>query len=415
MVSVRRVVPVLLLAMAFPAMAAKPRQSSHPPREFHRVGDHWTAYNPPDPSAFSPEARLYVIKQGDTLWTLAKNFYGNAYLWPQLWESNTWITDAHWIYPGDNLLIEGEVSNAAAGATTTAATTSTATASGSGSTGTAAGSSSTSTAMGGDTTPATAQQTDLGTGEALGTIVPAALMSAPVPIGTDADIYCYGYIGDPNEPMPNYISSFEDVEVLHQAGIMSQSSGVSQGELLYIAGGTSTGVVAGETYIVVEPGEMVKHPRTGEVLGRHWDYRGQVRILCADDTRARAIVSQSCKEIHSGARLKPLPQLPIPIARIPEVAGFCDAPTGKSAGFIVQSDGWDYSLGNGALVQINLGRDDQIQPGDFLTVYRESPQAGQPRQVLGEIGILTTESHTATAKVVNMRRTMEVGDRVEAR
>ena len=69
----------------------------------------------------------------------------------------------------------------------------------------------------------------------------------------------------------------------------------------------------------------------------------------------------------------------------------------------------------GNLVEIDLGHDDQLQPGDFLTVFRDSPEPGQPRQVLGEIGVLTTENHTATARVVGMRRNMGVGDKVEVR
>src|SRR5260221_12290746 len=120
MVSVRRVAPILLLA-AIPVFGAakKATSSSHPPRELHRVSDHWTAYNPPDPASYSPGAKTYTIKQGDTLWGLAQQFYNNAYLWPQLWESNTWITDAHWIYPGDVLLVEGEAAQAASGTSST--------------------------------------------------------------------------------------------------------------------------------------------------------------------------------------------------------------------------------------------------------------------------------------------------------
>src|SRR6185295_9462414 len=30
---------------------------------------------------------------------------GNPYLWPQIWDRNRCITDAHWIYPGDALII----------------------------------------------------------------------------------------------------------------------------------------------------------------------------------------------------------------------------------------------------------------------------------------------------------------------
>jgi LysM domain-containing protein len=390
MVSVRRVAPVLLLVMALPALAkTTPKSSTHPPRELHRVGDHWTPYNPPDPSTYPPAAKTYTIKAGDTLWALAQQFYNNAYLWPQLWEGNTWVTDAHWIYPGDVLLVEGETSAGAAVSTNTA------------------------TASGGNASSSNADQHASDTA-ALPTVTMSAAAS-PIPLATEADLYCYGYIGDPHESMPNHIDSFEDVEMTYHKNVLEQTDTVSIGDLVYIAGGTSTGIVPGETYLIVLPGEMVNHPRTQKAVGRHYEFRGQVRILCSDETRSRGIITQSCREIPRGARLKPMPQLPIPIARVPDVPAFCDASSGKLSGSIVQSDGFQVIIGVGNLVQVDLGRDDQLQPGDFLTVFRESPEPGQPRQVLGEIGVLTTENHTATGRVVAMRRAMEVGDKVEAR
>ena len=60
------------------------------------------------PATWPAGSKTYTIKAGDTLWGLAQQFFKNAYMWPQLWETNTWITDAHWIYPGDVLLIEGD-------------------------------------------------------------------------------------------------------------------------------------------------------------------------------------------------------------------------------------------------------------------------------------------------------------------
>jgi LysM domain len=385
MVSVRRAAPVLLLVMAIPVFAAA-KKSSHPPRELHRAGDHYTAYNPPDASTYPAGAKTYTIKRGDTLWALGKQFYGNAYLWPQLWEANTWITDAHWIYPGDVLLVEGEANSSAAVDTGTAATT-------------------TQT----DTSANQQNQVPVTTAEVSPVIGP------PVPLGSEGDVYCFGYIGDPHEAMPNYISSFEDVEALYQPGAEEQTNGVSSGDLIYINGGIATGITPGDVYLVVEPGDMVYHPRTNALLGRYYDFRGQIRILCADDHSARAIVTESCKEIHAGARLKPWPQLPIPLARIPSLPGFCDDPNGKMGGYIVSSYGWEGALAEGNLVMIDLGRDDQVQPGDFFTIWRESPVAGQPRQVLGELAVLTTESHTATAKIMAMRRTMVPGDRIEAK
>ena len=388
MVSVRRVAPVLLLALALPVFAkTTPKSSTHPPRELHRVGDHYTAYNPPDPSTYAPGAKTYTIKGGDTLWGLAQQFYKNAYLWPQLWEANTWITDAHWIYPGDTLLVEGETSANANVATTTQPS----------------GNASASNAA-----PEPSENTPLPT-------VNVAPTAAPIPLGTEADLYCYGYIGDPNESLPNQITSFEDVEMTYHPRVLEQTDSMSIGDLVYVQGGSATGVVPGETYLLVVPGDMVTHPRSGATIGRQYDYIGQLRILCGDDTHSRAIITQSCREVPRGARLKPMPQLPIPIARVPDIPAFCDPPSGRTNGFIIQSQGFQSILGVGELIQINLGKDDQLQPGDFLTVYRESPEPGQPRQVLGEIGILTTESHTATARVVAMRRSMEIGDHVEAR
>ncbi|MGZ5492969.1 MAG: hypothetical protein ACXW3E_05555, partial [Thermoanaerobaculia bacterium] len=98
---------------------------------------------------------------------------------------------------------------------------------------------------------------------------------------------------------------------------------------------------------------------------------------------------------------------------IPDVPGFCDSPSGRVAGYIIDSSDWDLALAEGNLVQVNVGQDDQIQPGDFLTVFRDTP--GEPRQILGEIGILVAQSRTATGRIVGMRRMMLVGDSVEAR
>ena len=64
-------------------------------------------------------------------------------------------------------------------------------------------------------------------------------------------------------------------------------------------------------------------------------------------------------------------------------------------------------------MQVNLGRDEFVEPGDFLTVYRESPVDGTPPLVLGEVAILTSDAHTSTGRIIRMRYAMTVGDRVE--
>jgi LysM domain len=392
MVRARCVVPVLLFLIALPLIGAPKKSSTRPPRDLHRVGDHWTPYNPPDPATFPPESKVYTIVKGDTLWDLGKKFYGNAYLWPQLWEANTYITDAHWIYPGDPLLVQGETVSGETGTTTTV---------GSGT---------------GAPSQLSARESAGATGGEQGTAAStaaAATTGTPIALGVESDIYCYGYLGDLDENLPNRIAAFEDIEEKYEPSAQEQSSGVAVDEILFIDGGSSTGLKAGDTYLVVMPHEVVYHPKTRAVLGRHYDFRGRVRILCATETRATAVVTQACKDIHVGDRLKPLADIPIPLARLTPMANVCSAPSGKTAGFIVNAQDYYYALGEGHVVEINLGRDDLVQPGDFLTVFRESPTKSEPRQVLGEIGVLTAEAHSATAKIVRMRYDMQVGDLIE--
>jgi hypothetical protein len=384
-----------------PLFGAAKKSSSHPPRELHRVGDHWTAYNPPDPATFPAGARTYTIKHGDTLWGVAQQFFKNAYTWPQLWESNTWITDAHWIYPGDVLLIDSETTQQIA-----------------------------STATGETTAPALMPETPAAATAAAAATTPRSMNDGfvtaadavggtrnPVPLATEADVYCFGYLGETSEPMPNFILGWEDSEMRREVGAVHQEISGAAGDLVMLQGGTATGLVAGDVYLVVESGDLIKHPaKKTEIVGRHYDYRGQIRVLCADDHHARGIITQSCAEIHVGAHLKPLPQIPIPLARIPDMPAFCDPSSGKKSGYIVAAQGgWDMSLGEGLLVEVNLGQSDQLQPGDFLTVYREDAAKNEPYQVLGEVGILTTNTHSATGKIVAMRYSMKIGDRVEIR
>src|SRR6185503_10360702 len=115
------------------------------------------------------------------------------------------ITDAHWIYPGDVLLIEGE-GVAAAQAASAGTTTSTQT---TGTTTTTAATAATSGQQGGLETFGARTTPDVTKADALGGT------TSPVALGTEADLYCYGYIGDPNEPMPNRVAAYEDYEAFY--------------------------------------------------------------------------------------------------------------------------------------------------------------------------------------------------------
>ena len=53
------------------------------------------------PSSSAGKKFMHIVEKDDTLWSICKQYYGDPYLWPELWEMNKFITNPHWLKPGD--------------------------------------------------------------------------------------------------------------------------------------------------------------------------------------------------------------------------------------------------------------------------------------------------------------------------
>lgn len=65
----------------------------------------------------------YVVKKGDTLWSIAGHFFSNPWLWPEVWYENHYIDNPHLIYPGDVITLSGGALTISRGGTVVRSTT----------------------------------------------------------------------------------------------------------------------------------------------------------------------------------------------------------------------------------------------------------------------------------------------------
>ena len=380
--------------------------AEQPPRNLHLVNGHWTAWEPPTP----PEgAQVHVIQSGDTLWSLAAQYYKDPYLWPQLWEKNKYILDAHWIYPGDPLLLGPDVATATGPLADASGTTP-------GATGTGTG----DAAPGGetDTLP--------------GVLSAAQAVLSPVPLGYESDVYCDGYVGDLEETFTYNIvgSEYESLspdrtrDKFTMAGRTIQGRygsaytvkyGLSMSDIVYLDGGREKGMSAGTVFSAVLPEKPVIHPLTRETIGRYYRYLGQIRVLSIQENTAIGEIIQACDSILVGAHLVPFEPVPVPLGR-PSATRPVNFPASSeavnSAPSIVYAKDNLIALGKDHVVHINVGSDQEATPGDVYTIYRENTKPGLPPVVIGELAVLSVHKGFSVAKIIDSRYAVHPGDRI---
>ncbi|MEP6880867.1 MAG: LysM domain-containing protein [Dokdonella sp.] len=50
----------------------------------------------------------YIVKKGDTLWSISAKFLIKPWHWPEIWQLNGKVRNPHLIYPGDELVLSGD-------------------------------------------------------------------------------------------------------------------------------------------------------------------------------------------------------------------------------------------------------------------------------------------------------------------
>jgi hypothetical protein len=333
------------------------------------VATHWSKYD--YPRSIPEGANYYIIVKGDTLWDIAKRFLHNAYLWPQIWDANRYIKDAHWIYPGDPLIIPN-VAMVSERATEARAVTGE----------TPAG----EAAPGGPTGP-----------------------EAPklFPVIEESALQCAPYVVD--DPEDDSLTIIGSEHGATKVAFVDRDA-------LYLSRGSNGGVKPGDLYTVHHVTYAVKHPDTRRTIGHKIETTGWLRVVLVQENTATAIVEHACADMHAGDYLKPFAPVTVPMLPLRTPPTRLTPPSGKQDGAVVDIDRDAMIAGQGQLLFVNLGARNGISPGNVLLIYRIMyPSVPTPRVVLGEAVVVSVREKTSLAKVTYSADAIMNGDRVELR
>jgi hypothetical protein len=355
---------------------AEAQQTAPPAASGLQVGPatiprHWSKYRYPE--TIPEGATYYIIVRGDTLWDLAGKYLGNPYLWPQIWDQNRYITDAHWIYPGDPLIMPkvslvseraGETGGIAAGAEE----------------------------AGGVAGQVIARP---GAGEQL------------IPAIEEMALQCAHYVISGGEDDSLYILGSEQG---------ATKLAFAERDIVYLSKGSNAGVKAGDVYTAHHPSYEVKHPSSGRTIGRKVETTGWVRVILVQENSSTAVIEGSCQDTHAGDYMRPFEKASVPLIVRRPPPDRLTPPSGKIEGAIVDIADDSMIAGQGQLVTINLGTANGIAPGNILTVFKIMyPSVPTSRNVIGELAVVSVRERTATAVLTYSADHIMNGDRVELR
>jgi len=277
-----------------------------------------------------------------------------------------------------------------------------------------------------------------------GSSVGGDVASRPMRIAEGNNVYCAGYVTN---------SSIDTSSRL--VGGYNEQDGwyYSQGQFVYL---NTAGAKVGDRFAIVRPRGQVKTKWSSKgSLGMYIQEVGSVEVVRVKDTYALAKVHRSCDNFVLGDVVLPIENREVPMyVERPALDVFAD-PSGKAKGRLFMARDSREVLSKDQVVYIDLGSEDNVQVGDYITVFRplgkgnlsgnttkesvvagdfgsreyqgggislqnvrmtsEGAKSGRPdlRKVVGELVVLNVKERTATAVIVRNAQEIHTGDWVE--
>lgn len=192
-------------------------------------------------------------------------------------------------------------------------------------------------------------------------IAPPA-QSAPRVAGR-TNLYCAGYI--------KYQRFSESPEIVGAQKEPEQRT-FAEGDIVFLNWGAQQGIKEGQRFQIVRPKGDVKgvfRQKKG-FLGTYVRELGQLEVLKVLGNTSVAQITFSCEMVLLGDLLLPVPYRESPLQRTEAVFDLFSEPNGKPTGRLMMARDSREMVTVNDVVYIDLGSEDKVAPGDYLTIYR---------------------------------------------
>jgi hypothetical protein len=322
----------------------------------------------------SAPPEFYLVQPGDTLWEISSTFLGNPYYWPRLWSINDYITNPHWIYPGNRIVFR----------------------------------------MGTLIDP---PSVDLDANRDGYTV--EGLDYEDVGAECGPDIRFDGHIEATKFQAPAFISHRRDVEIF---GTISKARSnqvmLAEDNLVYVKVDDPDAYECGDILAAFRRvKKSVRHPNSWWTkYGSMYRILGNLKVVHKNGDYLSAMVRDSYIEMERGDLVGP----PMPVTVELEV----DKPTGDLEGTVIARMSTGSNLAaTGEVVFIDRGRSDGVRVGSsFYVVQRRDemldkrrPDIDLPPSVIGRIVVVRVDDYSSTGVITDAARSLPDGAEIMTR
>ena len=185
----------------------------------------------------------------------------------------------------------------------------------------------------------------------------------PRNVAGQSSLYCAGYIRHQRLPsMPEIVGAEEEQEQRTYA----------DGDIVYLNAGSQQGIKEGQNFQIIRPRGDVKgvHKEKRGFLGTYIQEIGQLRVFKVRENTSAALITFTCDAALLGDLLAPVPDRESPLQRADENLDRFADPTGKQTGRLMMAKDSREMVTRNDVVYIDLGSEDSVRRGDYLTIYR---------------------------------------------